>query len=226
MRPQGVDISEHQAAYQPQPHHSFFVLRASQGMIKDKRLEQHEGESASVPVRAPYHYLRSWGIADKYFWQRQADLFLTITAPYQWNFYMMDFEKYGNTPSLRFADHARQFIEYVERVTSKLCLLYTNPSVYQEWLIHYGQRWMVDRPLFIAQYPFRGWHSLLENVIDGDWEPRLPALHRGGWLFWQYSADGNRKGPENGVPRSPWHLVNPSVDLDVFNGTLEQLQAL
>jgi hypothetical protein len=37
------------------------------------------------------------------------------------------------------------------------------------------------------------------------------------WKFYQYSADGNGKGPEYGVK-------SPSVDLDVFNGTVEELR--
>ena len=61
--------------------------------------------------------------------------------------------------------------------------------------------WAKDYPLWLAQYP--------NNYVEGS----QPSLPRGWfkWTFWQYSE----KGAVNGI--------NAKVDLDLFNGTLEEL---
>jgi LysM repeat protein len=61
--------------------------------------------------------------------------------------------------------------------------------------------WVKDYPLWIAQYP--------SHYTPG----MSPALPRGWfkWTFWQYSDKGRING------------VNDFVDLDLFNGNLEEL---
>ena len=75
-------------------------------------------------------------------------------------------------------------------------MIYTSPSFGNEYLT--DERF-TQYPLWIANY----------NVS----EPSVPsAWGNKGWDFWQYSQKGNVEGIEG------------DVDLDTFNGTLEQLQ--
>jgi GH25 family lysozyme M1 (1,4-beta-N-acetylmuramidase) len=226
MRAQGIDISHNQERYDPSAKkHDFVFLRASYNLKKDRKIEQHAASIANVPVKGAYHYYRSdKASSDPLFWQEQADFFLEVVKDLNFDIFVLDFERKYNTPSMRFGAGAKQWIDYVGEQTGKKVLLYSNPSSYQEYLLPYGQHWMNDYPFWCAQYPFYGWNDKLTNVfsIHGGWNPRLPAGHQE-WKFWQFSADGNQRGPENGIPRMPWHGGNPAVDLDVFNGTLKEL---
>lgn len=58
---------------------------------------------------------------------------------------------------------------------------------------------MTDIPLWIADY------SPSQPIYTGDW---------GKWVFWQYTESGSVDG------------INGNVDLDYFNGTIEQLKEL
>jgi GH25 family lysozyme M1 (1,4-beta-N-acetylmuramidase) len=233
MRAKGIDISRYQAAYDPylsngqaldQPQHDFVYIKASEHTSVDARFEQHAGEIEPIAARGAYHYFRSLDIADPNFWRRQADFFLETVSPHGFDFLVLDFERTNNQPSMRFGAGAKAWIDYVAEESGVRVLLYTNPASYQEYLLQYGQRWMDGYPFICAQYPFRGWDDRLQGVYEGTWEPRLPA-GQSSWRFWQFSADGNQKGPENGIRRMPWHLVPPSVDLNVFNGTRAELLA-
>jgi GH25 family lysozyme M1 (1,4-beta-N-acetylmuramidase) len=227
MRAQGIDFSYYQSSYDPSvKKHDFVIIRASYNVTKDRKFNQHSESIKDVPVRGAYHRFRSANAGhDPLFWQAQADYFLNVVNDFDFNFYVLDFERKYNTPSIRFGLGAKQWIDYVAEQSGKRVLLYSNPASYQEFLLHYGQQWMNSYPFWIAQYPYdRVWNEMLESVfsIFGGWEPRLPAGHTD-WKFWQFSADGNRKGPENGIPRMPWHEADPAVDIDVFNGTFQEL---
>uniref|UniRef100_A0A6M3KTN5 Putative glycoside hydrolase n=1 Tax=viral metagenome TaxID=1070528 RepID=A0A6M3KTN5_9ZZZZ len=223
MRAQGIDFSKHQWGYEATVKaHDFAMVRASIGWVTDIRFTQHVESIVDVPVRMAYHYFRSLGISDPLFWRRQADHYLETVYPYCLDAYVLDFERANNLPSVRFGSGARQWIDYVAEETGKFVILYINPASYQEYLLQYGQTWMNDYPLWVAQYPYKGWNDKLQGVYDGTWQPRLPAGHKE-WKFWQFSADGNRKGTENGLVKKSWELT-PSVDLDVYNGSLAEMK--
>ena len=227
MRAQGIDISQYQEGYDASvKKHDFVFLRATINVSTDKNFAKHAESIADVPVRGAYHYLSSYKAnSDELFWQEQADYYLDVMSDFDFNLYILDFERKNNNPSMRFGAGAKKWIDYVAQQSGKVVMLYSNPASYQEYLLPYGQRWMNDYPFWVAQYPYdRAWNERLTEVlsVSGGWEPRLPAGHRN-WKFWQFSADGNQKGPENGIERKVWHLVPPAVDIDVFNGTVQEL---
>lgn len=223
MRAQGIDFSKHQWGYDPTvKKHEFAMVRASIGWLTDIRFVLHAESISDLPVRMAYHYFRDLGINDPKFWLRQADLYLENVMPYRFDAHVMDFERKHNKPSMRFGDGTKSWIDYVATETGKKTMLYSNRASYQEYLLPFGQRWMVNYPFMIAQYPYKGWHDNLQGVYDGTWQPVLPAGHHD-WRFWQFSADGNRKGTENGIIKKSWERT-PDVDLQVYNGTLDEMK--
>ena len=212
MRAQGIDISHWQKDYNPnEKKHDFVFIRAAYGLSKDKKFDQHSASIENVPVRGAYQFLRS-----NQTWKSQADKMITMCGD-GFDVLILDLERYGNQRSLSFVTGVKMWLDYVADKTGTPTMLYTNPATYQEYLIPYNQHWMNNYPLWVAQYPYYGWHDNLTNVYSGSWNPRLPAGHKD-WLLWQFSADGNRKGNENGIPG--WRA---DVDLNVFNGTKDDL---
>ena len=227
MRAQGIDISQWNPPYDHSvKNHNFVFMRTSVNTSRDKEYDRNYESIRGVPVRGAYHYFSSFGAKyDDFFWQKQADYFLDFVKNSDFHMYALDIEKTGNEPSSRFGRGARKWLDYVATQTGKKVMLYTNPDVYQGWLIQYNQKWMNDYSFWVAQYPFdRVWDKSLKKVPSNTnyWNPRLPAGHKK-WKFWQYSADGNQQGPKNGIRQQPWHGTPPSVDIDVFNGTVQDL---
>jgi len=106
----------------------------------------------------------------------------------------------------------------------KPVLLYSRSGVIQEWIVNHGQGWWKDEDLWIAQWPYDEVRygpqraKLLDvptNTVK--WNPRLPAGATG-WKVWQYSADGNKRASEFGASG------NSNLDLNVFNGTMEEMK--
>jgi GH25 family lysozyme M1 (1,4-beta-N-acetylmuramidase) len=226
MRAQGIDISKHNPPYNPAvKKHDFVFMRASYSTKTDEEYDRNYNSIANVPVRGAYHYYSSFGAPhDKLFWEKQADYFLETVKNSDFHLYILDYEKIFNQPSRLFARGAKKWLDYVAKESGKKVILYTNRAIYHEFLLQYGQNWMNNYHFWIAQWPFVGWDKKLEKVtsISGGWNPALPAGHKD-WKFWQFSADGNQKGPENGIKHEPWLGAPPSVDLDVFNGTVQDL---
>lgn len=217
MRAFGIDLSPRTATgYTWQANHDFVIVGVSDGLYKLPNREGLLEEACKAPVTLAYHYLRY----DKH-WKDQIATFLDACGFYEIDAYCIDFEKANNVPSSEFAYMSKLVIDKITTDTGKRCLLYSSPSVVQEWMFHYEEYYIRRGNYFMwcAQYPYEGYNSAMDNVTDPNsgWEPRLPAGVTD-WKFWQYSADGNDKASENGIEG------NPDVDLDVFNGSLEDLK--
>jgi LysM repeat protein len=92
----------------------------------------------------------------------------------------------------------------VEAASGKKPIIYSGQYFLQDYLSEAGggpPSWAKDYALWLAQYP---------NQYTPGMQPFLP---RGWfkWTFWQYSEKGRING------------INADVDLNVFNGTLEEL---
>jgi GH25 family lysozyme M1 (1,4-beta-N-acetylmuramidase) len=217
-RAHGIDISKYQTSLTlpeqtPFPV-DFVIQRSSYALRKDERFDELSKDVQQVAIRGVYHYYSS-GVS----WQSQADLVLRLVDdnPEKTRYHMvwLDYEGHGtyNNLSARTAAEARQWLEYVQARFEGKVGLYTNPNHYIGFLDPYGD-WMLSWPLWIAQY----WFSPSPEKNPG-FKLGQSRMNRNpdDWKFYQYSADGNGKGPEYGVK-------SPSVDLDVFNGTVEELR--
>jgi lysozyme len=107
---------------------------------------------------------------------------------------MFDWEISGNESAAIQKSRALLWLAQVESATGKTPIIYTNPSF---WKTLGDTSDFARYPLFIANYEVSC--------------PNIPAPWTT-WAFWQY-----RLGPLDGVQAD-------TVDLDVFNGSIDQLQ--
>ena len=220
----GFDISKWQREWkesQSEVKHDFGWIKASDGESADPRFEQHYEQLLEVPRRGAFHYLRS-----DLPWESQLNCFLNLIHDKSFHMVKLDFEGIGNVLSWQFGRDAQRWTNHCESEFKGLTLLYTNVKYYH-YLVNQGFRWMNNFDLVLARYPFdRCWDPSLEKIQEPDfWHPALPATRKE-WTFWQFSADGNKQGPRHGVTRQPWHIYNllyPDIDLQVFDGTPEDL---
>jgi len=171
-----------------------------------------------VELLGLYHYLRS-GVPI----QEQIKVFDEAIKNWEWDFLAVDFEKIHNEHlDGDFAAMAKKFIDEFIEAYEKPVLLYTSPSIIQEWMLPFGHTWYQAYDLWISQWPYNelvsGPQSVLKEVplLPEKWNPRLPAGATN-WRVWQYSAGGNNRAAEFGA------TGNSSLDLCVFNGTAEDM---
>ena len=100
----------------------------------------------------------------------------------------------------------RIFIEEIYNLTGRKCILYTSPGFWNSYLpvptvsgfklSNCEVDWAVEYPLWLAHYT-TGWPYQVYPWV--------------GWRFWQYSSAGKIAG------------IKTKVDLDLFQGSLEEL---
>ena len=207
-RAHGIDISKYDQYFLPDEvinQLDFIVQRASYRVTRDELFLQLVGGVMRVGIRGAYHYLNSDAT-----WQNQADKFLSIVAPYDYHFYVCDFEGSYNIMNSSFAKMAWDWIQYVRQQTGKPILLYTSPSLYNSYIAPsqgvYGIDWNTV-PLWTAQWFF---------IPNPDGTPSTPTGRTAGWKLWQYTDKGD--GTKYGVARPT------ACDLNVYNGTVAQMK--
>lgn len=204
-RAEGGDISKWDVSFHPEnlpTPPKFICQRASYGMIKDQLFDQLNVGVQFIPVRGAYHYLSS-----AVGWKLQADWFLNIVQGRGFHFYVCDFEGAFNQLSIAFVAEAIEWMRYVKALTGKQVLIYSNISTYNNYLAKDSRT--KEFPLWIAWPP-----TPIPDPQTAN--PSLPAS-RSDWVFWQYSfGEHNTFGPAYGTGRA-------GCDLDVFNGTFEEL---
>lgn len=202
-RAHGIDISKYDQWFTPGSatgQLDFVIQRTGYGTVTDERFFQLQPGVLEMQIRGGYHYLSS-----AVPWQDQADLMLELVGDTH-HFLAVDYEKYYNNLNRAFADACYQTLQYLKKYFWGKVLLYTNPDVYENFLKIYGD-WPDNEELWLGQY----WWFPSPNK-----NPGLPA-GRSEWTFWQYTDKGN--GPLYGVARPT------ACDLDVFNGTVDDLRA-
>jgi len=116
---------------------------------------------------------------------------------------VLDLESNDGQTKEKVISRAKTWLDLVEAAFGKKPIIYSGQYFLQDYFSEAGggpPAWAKDYPLWLAQYP--------NNYVEG----MQPYLPRGWfkWTFWQYSE----KGKVNGI--------NASVDMNLFNGTLEE----
>lgn len=128
----------------------------------------------------------------------QAEKFLKIADLQKGELHpMLDWEVTDNVPSAEDVRRAKVWLDIVESACGKAPIIYGGPYFLNALNLDHTFR---HYPLFVAHY--------------GTSSPLVPAPW-GVWSFWQHTD----KGSVPGIPA-------PDEDLDVFNGSLEQLKKL
>lgn len=194
-----VDWSEVSAAGM-----KFVFVKASEGesYVDPTFRKNWEGTKTAGMLRGAYHFFRS--NADP---GRQADCFinaLKATGDMGDLPPAIDLESNDGQPNQRVISRAKAWMDRVQSAVNKRPIIYSSQYFLQDHFSEPGggpPAWVKDYPLWVAQYPKR-------------YTPGMqPGLPRGWtqWKFWQYSDKGRVDG------------VIDKVDLDLFNGSLEEL---
>ena len=212
----GIDIS----AYQPnvdfnEVHgagYSFVYIKATEstGYTSSEFATQWQGAEAAGMLRGGYHFFdfNASPLA-------QAAHFLATCPPAKGALPpMLDLETTdGVPPAAQNVADVAAFLHVVERATGVRCVLYIN---YGCWSGTLGAtEGFSGHPFWAPSYlsgvnappPTQSTPPIMQPP-----PPQITAWST--WTFWQYSQSGQVPG------------VSGAVDLDVFNGSLAQLQAL
>jgi len=120
---------------------------------------------------------------------------------------VLDLESHDGQRKEKIIERAKVWLDLVEAAFGKKPIIYSAQYFLQDYFSEAGGGppvWAKDHPLWLAQYP---------NNYSEESKPFLP---RGWfkWTFWQYSEKGRVNG------------INASVNMNLFNGTLEELYQL
>ncbi len=120
---------------------------------------------------------------------------------------VLDLEAADGMPKNKILARARLWLEYVEQAFDRKPIIYSNISFLEGNFSEADGNppaWAREHPLWLGWYP---------NQYTPGMNPLMP---RGWtkWTFWQYNNKGSLPG------------IGDKVDLDWFNGTLEELYAL
>ena len=221
-RAHGFDLSHWQTNYvhrqkTPRPV-DFVIQKLTEAIYIDPLYEKLKTAIQPIPIRGGYHYMRGPALGA---WKSQCNAFLNaLTSDY--HFWMMDAEKAYNYAGLKIFDKPADgyvetivpALEYLTSQTSRPGLLYTGPDLWNTWLRPY-QAELLKYDLCVAHY----WYKPDPTKKPNYYTIKGCSNMRRDWRFWQYDPNGQGgRGREYGVE-------SKGLDLDVFNGTVEDLHA-
>jgi len=182
----------------------FVFAKASEGSsYADPTFDDNwRGAKSAGLLRGAYHFFRC-NIDPK----KQATKFIDYVQSMNDNGELppvLDLETNDGQTKDKIIERARTWLDLVEAAFGKKPIIYSGQYFLQDYFSEAGggpPSWAKDHPLWLAQYP--------NQYIPG----MRPSLPRGWfkWTFWQYSDKGRING------------INAKVDLNVFNGSLEDL---
>ncbi|HSJ85669.1 MAG TPA: GH25 family lysozyme [Anaerolineales bacterium] len=195
----GIDWPKVRAAGQ-----RFVFAKASEGdSYSDPTFDDNwRGAKSAGLLRGAYHFFHNNMDAKK-----QANRFIDYVKSMSDDGELppvLDLETNDGQTKDKIISRVKTWLDIVESAFNRRPILYSRAYFLQDYFSEVGggpPTWAREYPLWLAQYP---------NVyVEGS----QPALPRGWfqWTFWQYSQTGRVNG------------INAKVDLNVFNGSLEQL---
>ena len=182
----------------------FVVAKATEGDgYRDPTLDDNWfGAKSAGLLRGAYHFFRCNVDAKK-----QADNYIDYarTLKDDGEFPpVLDLETHDNVKKDKIIPAVKIWLDRVGAAFGKKPIIYSGFYFLKDYLSEAGGGppvWAKDYPLWLAQYP---------NQYTEGMQPSLP-MGWFSWTIWQYSEKGRLNG------------INANVDLDLFNGTLEDL---
>jgi GH25 family lysozyme M1 (1,4-beta-N-acetylmuramidase)/LysM repeat protein len=185
----------------------YVFVKATEGITyKDPTFDDNWlGAKPAGLLRGAYHFFHCNVDAKK-----QADYFIDYVRTTNDDGELppvLDLEVNDGITKDKIVPAVKLWLDRVESAFGKKPIIYSGQFFLQDYLSVAGggpPAWAKDYPLWLAQYP--------NQYVEGS----QPFLPRGWfkWSFWQYSDKGTING------------INAKVDLNLFNGTLEELYKL
>ena len=182
----------------------FVFVKATEGDFHSDQTfaANWSGAKTAGLLRGAYHFFRA-NVDGK----KQATRFIDYVKSVNDNGELppvLDLESNDGQKKEKVIERAKIWLDLVEAAFNKKPIIYSGQYFLQDYFSEAGGGppvWAKDYPLWLAQYP--------NNYTEGS-QPYLP---RGWfkWTFWQYSEKGRVNG------------INASVDMNLFNGSLEEL---
>ena len=213
----GIDISHFNNINWPHlsPEVKFVICKATQGVdYKDAKFNEYWQHLKGTDIcRGAYHFLTVSGSATN-----QAKNFLSINIDFNKNGCLppiLDVENQvpGSLDALILADKKRfvqlitDWLHIIKEETGRDAIIYSYKNFFSEYL---NNVCWPNNKLWLASY---------QNN-----EPGLPKGYTH-YDFWQYSQYGTIDGRFTYDPKEA-KKMGADLDLDYFNGTLEQLKSL
>ena len=206
-RAAGIDLSKHNGSFDPYSAVKpidFVIQRLSWAMNPDEKITEIFRGVSQFERRLAYHYY-STGAP----WKDQANLFLDMQVGKKFKCLIVDYEHLYNNLNRKTAEDLEKFLWYlVEQRPGKKVIGYSGTYVYRDFIAYYVDLSMFD--WWMARYPW------IPAPQTG--KPKYPlglTYVKRPWKKWQYSKTG--KG-------SLYGCASRYVDLNVFNGTVEELE--
>ena len=184
----------------------FVFTKATEGdFYQDPTLDDNWfGAKKAGLLRGAYHFFRCNVDAKK-----QANYYIDYVRTLKDDGELppvLDLESNDGQKKEKIIPAVKIWLDRVEAAFGKKPIIYSGQYFLQDYLSEAGggpPAWAKDYPLWLAQYP--------NQYVEG-MQPYLPkGWYK--WTIWQYSEKGKLNGFGNNV----------SVDLNLFNGTLEDL---
>lgn len=197
-RPVGVDVSHHQGIMNwPKTwllaYYAFIKATQRLNYVDPQFMINWRGAKDNGLLTGAYHYF-----LPQYDAVGQAEFFVSVVNATGLESdlpLVLDVEEQGNTPG--FADMVLACLQRIFQLSGRKPLLYTS--------IYYAQGHLREITPAHCDLWIANWTTRPNPNMPNNWSD---------WTFWQYSNSGH--GPTYGAQ-------SPRIDLNKFNGTLEQL---
>ena len=203
----GIDVSHHQGEVNWDKAKSagvvFAFIRAEFNLAKDNQFDRNWSEAKRVGIyRGAYGWVMGSPISNVNQYNH---------ASFLWNIIgqdpgelppVCDFESSKGGLSTPAFGALQAYVIALEKLAGRKPMIYTSWGYWRRWAPFATQYWALNYPLWIANYTSKP-------------QPLLP-LPFTTYNFWQWSADGNGKGYEYGVPKQ-----GTSIDLNRYNGDMD-----
>jgi len=197
----------------------FAIIRASIGTIKDKAVDHFAEEFNKVEIPIGFYHFLHNGVS----YTSQADFFCNVVKDKNYQLPLfVDIEMSGVG-----LDMTKRFMGRVEDKLNKPVWLYSSPGFWNYLDGVDKAEWVLSKEYWVANYIKESGTDLLHMLPDGYPNQNIPNelkpfKGKKTWKFWQFTSSGDGRYFGGDYPA---HSKPVGLDLDIYNGTIEQFNA-